>query len=220
MQQCCSNIFVNLLQYDPCMTTSSWTLEAPATDPASVHILDAALDVLQTLGIRKTTIEDIARKASVDRVTVYRRVGTKNDVVKAVLAREATRVFERAAGAAAKAQTLDERVAIVFTELVLDLRGSALFKRLMTVDPETTFPQVSSEAGGLLRLAVQFAITVLLDDQEAVNLLDLEARVEIVVRLVHSMFLAPDAAVDLTTRAQLMGFARNHVAPMVAARNI
>ncbi len=197
------------------MTTASLPVEAPTTDPATIEILDAALEVLQTLGIRKTTIEDIARHASVDRVTVYRRLGTKSDMVSAVLAREAYRVFERAAASADKAKTVDDRVAAIFADLVFDLRENALFTRLMTVDPETTLPQVSAGAGNLLRLAVEFATTVLLPDLEGDDPRDVTARVEIVARLVHSLFLTHDAAVELGSRAQLARFAKKYVVPIV-----
>ena len=41
------------------------------------------------------------------------------------------------------------------------------------------------------------------------------ARIEIVARLIHSLFLTPDAVVDLSTRPQLMAFARKYVVPIV-----
>ncbi|KAA1416946.1 TetR/AcrR family transcriptional regulator [Nocardioides humilatus] len=190
-------------------------IEAPAADPATTEILDAALAIFTTLGIRKTNIEDIARQAGVDRVTVYRRLGTKNDIVNAVLAREAQRVFERAAASAGKSGDVDERVALIFTGLVGDLRGNALFNKLMSIEPDTTFPKVSRGAGDLLRLAVDFATTILLPDVESDDPDALTARIEIVARLVHSLFLTPDAAVELKTRQQLLRFARKYVVPIV-----
>ena len=197
------------------MTPATMPTKAPATDPATTEILDAALETFATLGIRKTTIEDIARQAGVDRVTVYRRLGAKNDVVSAVLAREAERVFERAVASAGSTDDIEERVALVFTGLVRDLRGHALFNKLMALEPDTTFPKVAGGAASLLHLAVDFASTHVLQDLEPHDPEDLKARVEIVVRLVHSLFLTPDAAVELKTRAQLMSFARKYVVPIV-----
>jgi AcrR family transcriptional regulator len=197
------------------MTPATMPTEAPRTDPANTELLDAALHLFTTMGIRKTTIEDIARQVGVDRVTVHRRLGTKNDVVSAVLEREAQRVFERAAASAGKTADVEERVALVFTDLVRDLRGHALFNKLMSMEPGTTFPKVSKDAADLLRLAVHFATTILLPDVEPDDLADLTARVEIVARLVHSLFLTPDAVVELKTRAQLMSFARKYVVPIV-----
>lgn len=197
------------------MTPLTAPTEMPTADAPTTEILDAALEVFANLGIRKATIEDIARHAAVDRVTVYRRLGSKNDVVSAVLAREAQRVFERASSSASKATDIEERIAIIFADLVRDLRGHALFNKLMTMEPQTTFPKVTADAADLLRLAVHFATTVLLEDLDPDDPDHLTARVEIVVRLVHSLFLTPDAVVELKTRAQLIAFARKHVVPIV-----
>lgn len=187
----------------------------PAEDPVTTELLDAALELFATLGIKKTTIEDVARKAGVDRVTVYRRLGSKNDVVSAVVAREAQRVFERASATAGKTDDLSERVARVFAGLVGDLRSHALFNRVMTMDPTATFPKVTTEAAELLRFAVQFATSDLLTDIGSQDSEDLTTRVEIVARLIHSLFLTPDAVVALGTHAQRMNFARKYVAPII-----
>ncbi|WP_040697921.1 helix-turn-helix domain-containing protein, partial [Nocardia vinacea] len=58
-----------------------------AADPET-RILDAALVQFSKVGVKKTTIEDVARQAGVDRVTVYRRVGSRDDLVQAVISRE------------------------------------------------------------------------------------------------------------------------------------
>lgn len=197
------------------MPTFSPTPTTTSIDPATTEILDAALELFATLGIRKTTIEDIARQAQVDRVTVYRRLGTKNDVVAAVLAREAQRVFETAAAAGEKASDVEERIALVFATLVRDLRGHALFNKMLAMEPENTIPKVTTGASGLLELAVHFATSQLLQDVGSDDPEDLAARVEVVARLVHSLYLTPDAVVELRTRAQLMDFARRYVVPII-----
>lgn len=202
-------------QYAGHMTASSAAIEVQKVDPATAQILDAALETFANLGIRKTTIEDIARAAQVDRVTVYRRLGTKSDLISAVLAREAQRVFDGAAATADKAHDIEERVALVFTALVRDLRGHALFNKMMSLEPDSTFPKVTSGAASLLQMAVHYATSTLLEDLEPQDPDDLSARVEIVARLIHSLFLTPDAVVDLSTRPQLMAFARKYVVPIV-----
>lgn len=68
-------------------------------------LLDAALELFGELGIARTTIGDVARKANVNRVTVYRRIGSKDELVQAVMTREATRLFEAVHAAAAARST-------------------------------------------------------------------------------------------------------------------
>lgn len=64
---------------------------APATDEA---ILDAAEACLRVVGARRTTIEDVATAAGVSRVTIYRRIGNRDEVVLQVLVRITERYLQ------------------------------------------------------------------------------------------------------------------------------
>ena len=50
-------------------------------------ILDAALELFGEVGIPRTTIGDVAKRAKINRVTVYRRIGSKDELVRAVIDR-------------------------------------------------------------------------------------------------------------------------------------
>src|SRR5436190_590157 len=67
----------------------------PADDPASDAILDAALALSAASGIRNLTMDDVARRARVGRMTVYRRFGDKAGLVEALSAREGRRCLEQ-----------------------------------------------------------------------------------------------------------------------------
>ena len=58
------------------------------------RIAQAALEQFTEFGIHRTSIEDIARRAGVSRVTVYRNVGSKDEVIRLVMAREAQRAMK------------------------------------------------------------------------------------------------------------------------------
>ena len=64
----------------------------PRTDDV---ILDAAEDCFSLVGVRGTTIEDIAAAAGVSRITVYRRIGNRDQVVLSVLLRIVDRYLAR-----------------------------------------------------------------------------------------------------------------------------
>ena len=75
-----------------------------STRDASVdEVLDAALDVFAKIGIRRATVDEIANRAGLGRVTVYRRVGGKSEIVSAVLMRESQKLFTAVRDAAARA---------------------------------------------------------------------------------------------------------------------
>ncbi len=57
------------------------------------RILDAALTRVLQVGIRRASLDDIARRAGVNRVTIYRRFTTKENLIDAMLAREIQRTL-------------------------------------------------------------------------------------------------------------------------------
>lgn len=77
-------------------TTLRWGDQAPNTvDSARDRLLDAAEACFGRFGISKTTVEDIAKEASVSRATVYRYFSGRDAVVSGVLLRETERYLER-----------------------------------------------------------------------------------------------------------------------------
>jgi AcrR family transcriptional regulator len=56
-------------------------------DPRVGAVLDAAESCFARRGMRRTTVEDIATTAQIARITVYRRVGNRDEVILATLLR-------------------------------------------------------------------------------------------------------------------------------------
>src|SRR5579884_4518029 len=57
-------------------------------DPVTGRILDAALGQFEDFGLRRSTVEDIARRCGLSRITIYRRFPRKENLIEAVLLRE------------------------------------------------------------------------------------------------------------------------------------
>ncbi|HEY4019543.1 MAG TPA: helix-turn-helix domain-containing protein [Pseudonocardiaceae bacterium] len=191
-------------------------LDADPHDPAVTRILDAALELFEDVGIRKSTIEDIARRAGVDRVTVYRRVGSKNEIARAVITRDAQRLFARTAAAILDEESLEDQVVAAFTGLMRGLRDHALLNRLIRLEPDETLPKITTQATETLTLGIRWAAGVLAPpDADAEVLDDLAARIEIIARFIHSAMLTRQGMVDLDDENQLAGFARAYIVPIV-----
>ncbi|MDF0529160.1 helix-turn-helix domain containing protein [Tsukamurella sp. 8F] len=96
-------------------------------------ILDAARDLLATVGIRRTTMADVARAAVVSRATLYRRFSNIEELAAAVTTRE----FQNALGEVAAADTgdLDGLVTIV-VHAVRVARTHPLMRRIVQLDPD------------------------------------------------------------------------------------
>jgi AcrR family transcriptional regulator len=64
---------------------------APDVDPIAERILDGALAQFCDTGLTGSTMDDVARRAGLARVTIYRRFENKNSLIEAVLLRECRR---------------------------------------------------------------------------------------------------------------------------------
>lgn len=186
--------------------------------PEVEQILDAAFALFADIGVRRATIGDIARRAHIDRVTVYRRIGSKDDVVQAVIARDAAALFDLVMQAARRPDTLEDRVAVAFATVITQLRANALLASLLNLEPETLLPRLTTEAMPLLATAVA-ATMHMLDQAVQDGLLEstegMLASAEVLVRVVHSYLLTPQVLVKLTTYDELIAFAHTHLVPML-----
>lgn len=198
----------------------------PAHTPTAAHgadqtlerILDAALELAEQFGIRRTTLEDVARTAGVDRVTIYRRIGSKDDLVTALSTREAGRAFAHIVSVFNTGSTIEERIVGGFAEMVRYMRAHTLFNRLMTADSATLLPRMTTGAGDILSAAIATMVG-LLDQAVEDGLIDpaddFAARAEVVVRLVHSLVLTPTAVLDFAADKAVRTFAATYIVPLV-----
>ena len=60
----------------------------PGADPAAAAILDAAVVEFERQGFRRVALDDVARRAGVSRMTIYRRFASRDELVSAVIDRE------------------------------------------------------------------------------------------------------------------------------------
>ncbi len=92
-----------------------------STSPTADRILGAALGLFLSQGIRKTSIDEIAERAGVTRVTVYRYFSDRQQLVQQAF-EEVNRAFDRVRVALSEEQGLDgylERMATELTSIPL-----------------------------------------------------------------------------------------------------
>jgi AcrR family transcriptional regulator len=120
------------------------------------HLLDAARACVLAVGVRRTTVTDVARRARVSRMTLYRRFPDLEGVLGALMTREFGRVVAQAAerAAAVEGATARERVVAMVVHGARSLAEDPLFVRLLDVDPELLLPYVTQRLGGMQKMAV------------------------------------------------------------------
>ncbi|MGX7729082.1 TetR/AcrR family transcriptional regulator [Rhodococcus sp. 2H158] len=199
--------------------TAGPATEIAATNPPEIEsILDAAEAQFSEVGVRLTTVNDIARRAGVGRVTIYRRIGGRDEVAQAVTARSAARLIEEVVAAARAARTIDDLVGNVFATTVGRMREHPVWNRLLALEAAGSLPRLTTDGGAILATATHAAVAILEEAVES-GLLppveDLVGRAEVLVRVAHSVILTPQALVPLASHDDLVSFARSRLLPIV-----
>ena len=116
-------------------------------------MLEAARACVLAVGFRRTTFSDVARRAGVSRMTLYRRFPDLETLLSTLMTWEFGRVVADARAAAADGTCRERAVAMVATA-ARRLHEDPLFDRLLDVDPELLLPYITVRLGGMQRMAV------------------------------------------------------------------
>ncbi|MFF3448670.1 TetR/AcrR family transcriptional regulator [Streptomyces sp. NPDC002667] len=122
-------------------------------------VLDAVRDCVLAVGVRRTTLTDVARRAGVSRMTLYRRWPDVRSLVGDLMTREWVDVATRALP---EPQPDGETRTLIVNGLVAGVEGfraHPLFRKIIDVDPELLLPYVLDRRG-----ASQEALLELLAD--------------------------------------------------------
>ncbi|HSV39997.1 MAG TPA: helix-turn-helix domain-containing protein [Nocardioidaceae bacterium] len=190
-------------------------------DDANSGLLDAAYELFCRYGIQRTTMDDVARRAGLSRITVYRRVSSKEALVEQVMLRQFRGHAAQFLVEVARADTLADRLVVGFISSLRAIRSDPLIEGLLSADPQTVAPSVMGEHGSTLTVVAQFLAGQLRREQDAgtiASTVDVDLVAELMVRISTSFLLTPSSLVDLDDDAQLEDIARCYLAPMLAPR--
>ncbi|MFF4470447.1 TetR/AcrR family transcriptional regulator [Streptomyces sp. NPDC001599] len=198
------------------MTTAAKT---ETEDPTARRILDAALEQFTVFGLRRSSMDDVAKRAGVSRVTVYRRFGTKDTLVEQTLLRENSRFFQRLDQAVAALPTMEERVVEGFVVALRHTRAHPLFGGLLRLEPEVVLPYLTVHGGSSLAATVDYLTGHLRRAQQAEGRPGDDPRpvAELMVRVAVSFLLNPASCIEMDDEGQARAFARRYLAPLLNA---
>ncbi len=187
------------------------------TDGVGSRILDAAFEQFCLLGIRRSSMEDVARRAGVGRVTIYRRFDSKDNLVAALMQREVHKIIGAVHAAIARGTTVEERWVDGFVTGMRVVRQHRLLLALLSTEPETVLPLLTSKAGGGLALARTFMAQEIRRARKELSLPDSDADLlaETFARLTHSLVLTPATCLPVDDEEGARDFARRYIVPLV-----
>jgi AcrR family transcriptional regulator len=160
----------------------------PDLDP----FLDAAAKCFARHGLKRTSVQDVARELGVDRTTVYRQVGTIAQQAKLLAARELQRMVASIPGRAPQ-PVGPEGIIEIMASVIDDVRGHPVMAKLLADDADTINLSTLVELPPLLErvagvLAPMLAVAM---ESGALAQRDPAILAEWLIRLVVTLVLVP-----------------------------
>lgn len=109
--------------------------------------LDAARECILDVGWRRTTLTEVARRAGVSRMTIYRAWADMPSVLGDLMTREWVGVLTRVTHSRREDDDPVLRLRTDLVEMVRALRANELFVRIVELDPELVLPYLLARRG-------------------------------------------------------------------------
>jgi AcrR family transcriptional regulator len=192
-----------------------------AGSETSERILAAAAQHVEDFGLRRFTIDDLARRLRVSRVTIYRYFPKRDRLLEAVLLRELHRFLAQVGAAVAPCVTLEEKLIEGVVFALGYLRHHRLLQRMLRTEPELILPALTTRGGPVLAAGRQFIADIARqgpeDESLSLSPAELDVVSELLARAVLSFLLTPDSVLGMGDDAEVRAFAEHYLAPTVRA---
>lgn len=121
----------------------------PAPPEALDPYLDAAVACFGRHGVKRTSVQDVARELRVDRTTVYRQVGNVDRIVQLLMARDLHRLIEALPDSVRGLEGPDVIVDVLVT-VVSYGRNHPVLAKVLADEPELIGPFLVTQAPPML----------------------------------------------------------------------
>lgn len=188
-------------------------------DATSERILDAALDEFRRTGVRGTSLDAVAKRAQIGRVTIYRRFGNKQGLLRALILRECGIIIAEveAANTRGSPDDVEDRFALGFVAMLRATHGRSLFKSWLKHEPADLLRHLTFGGETMMRVGIAFIARHIRVAQRSGQLpaYDPNPVAEILARFAHSLMLTPKGGIALSDERQAYEFARSFIVPIV-----
>ena len=129
-------------------TSRAWST---STDP----VISAAVALLRTLGPTRVTVTDVAKRAGVSRMTVYRRFESRERLISAALTAEMAGLLSAAAQRSADFDTIRAQIVGQVRFVTTALGEGSLLAGVLDMEPESLLPLLVDRLGSGQMLIVE-----------------------------------------------------------------
>ncbi|WP_320671283.1 TetR/AcrR family transcriptional regulator [Patulibacter defluvii] len=123
--------------------------------PVALRLLESARACVLDRGVARVTMSDVARRADVSRTTLYRHYPDVEAVLRDLMTHDFGRLAIEAVTVAVDRPNGRERLVATVAEVVRALRGDALFRKILDVDPEHLLPYLTARPGASQRTMLE-----------------------------------------------------------------
>jgi len=189
-------------------------VDGPVRRDRREDLLAAAARRFVAVGIRKTTMEDIAREARAGKATLYRHFANKDAVIDALLEREAARLDRKLRSAAAEHADAAGRIEAAFVEGVRFFVEHPVMTKGRDEEPGILLPRITANGGPLVSRGMELFGDLIADGVARGELrsVDPRAAAEVIMRLILSYFSFPPMHVRVDDPSEAASFAHALIA--------
>jgi AcrR family transcriptional regulator len=171
----------------------------------------ALLSCVARQGLRKTTLDDVAREAGCGRATLYRYFASKQALLAAAGHTEATRIVAALRDAAAATDTLEDAVVALLVTAGVELGGHPALRFVADFEPDWLLPHLAFAGGDRFLAAAADALAPAVERFVGP---DAAARAgEWIARVGLCLLCSPVSPVALGDEASVRGYAREFIVP-------
>lgn len=182
------------------------TAEDPANLPASdIRILDATVEVLGICGEQRLTIDMVADRAHMSRMTVFRRFGSKQNLIDTAYRREISRALRDITDYAGRTDTAVRRATAVATRMVDNATRIPALQWIVRAQSDEIVRMWRNLEPPGQELGRAYISTLLQDPQlqDPLPAPDADFVSDVLIRTVMSLVLVPDPAYHKANIAEL-----------------
>lgn len=180
-------------------------------------VLDATLDLVQRKGIDGFTVADVAARARLNRVTVFRRFGSKDEMLQQMVTRELDNFRDQLHNIAQSNPDAQTVMIEGFALSIKTARTHPLVRSLADHDPAWLLETLRSPRSAILSsVRAGLAATLSAVETHSPSALDPVRAADILLHLVVAYTFTPEADPPLDDDADLAAFAKSIVAGLVS----
>ena len=184
-------------------------------DESRNRVLDCARELYIEFGLRRTTMEDVAKRVGIGRATLYRRFSDKEQLFQAVILRDTQRDLIRIQEAVQRQHSFLDGLLEAFVLAVTYIHHNPLLSRLLTTEPDHVLPSLTTGFPPIMAFTRNFVASQIRRGQEAgqIKAVPADSAAEMLLRLIHSLMLTPNGVINPGDEANLREFANQFIRP-------